>query len=110
VHIGDRLKQIGSVVLVVGQSRMPSYKLDLKFNGQDMIRRFAASGRALSPSLSHAFTSERLALANSGFSRSLPNIGSSSGCICADSTEFFADQPCYSLGCGLPQRTERTMR
>jgi len=43
--IGDRLK-IGSAVLRVTQPRMPCYKLNLRFDRDDMIKRFLASGRS----------------------------------------------------------------
>ena len=43
--IGDRLR-IGSVVLQVTQPRMPCYKLNLRFDRDDMIKRFLASGRS----------------------------------------------------------------
>jgi MOSC domain-containing protein YiiM len=43
--IGDRLK-IGSAVLMVTQPRMPCYKLALRFDRDDMIQRFLASGRS----------------------------------------------------------------
>lgn len=43
--IGDRLR-VGSAVLVVTQPRMPCYKLGLRFERDDMIQRFLASGRS----------------------------------------------------------------
>jgi len=43
--IGDRLR-IGSAVLQVTQPRMPCYKLNLRFDRDDMIKRFLASGRS----------------------------------------------------------------
>jgi MOSC domain-containing protein YiiM len=43
--IGDRLR-IGSALLMVTQPRMPCYKLDLRFDRQDMIKRFLRSGRS----------------------------------------------------------------
>ena len=43
--IGDLLK-IGSAVLRVTQPRMPCYKLELRFNRDDMIKRFLVSGRS----------------------------------------------------------------
>jgi MOSC domain-containing protein YiiM len=43
--IGDRLR-IGSAVLMVTQPRMPCYKLDLRFDRDDMIKRFLMSGRS----------------------------------------------------------------
>jgi MOSC domain-containing protein YiiM len=45
VCIGDRLK-IGSAVLMVTQPRMPCYKLALRFDRDDMIKRFLKSGRS----------------------------------------------------------------
>jgi len=45
LHIGDRL-QIGSAIIVVRQPRMPCYKLAAKFQRDDMIDRFLASGRS----------------------------------------------------------------
>jgi MOSC domain-containing protein YiiM len=44
VHLGDRFA-IGSVEVVVTQPRMPCYKLGVKFQSDDMVRRFMASGR-----------------------------------------------------------------
>jgi MOSC domain-containing protein YiiM len=43
--IGDRLK-VGSAILMVTQPRMPCYKLDLRFDREDMIKRFLMSGRS----------------------------------------------------------------
>src|SRR5215470_9126505 len=45
VYIGDALK-VGSAVLRVTQPRMPCYKLQLRFNRDDMIKRFLVSGRS----------------------------------------------------------------
>jgi MOSC domain-containing protein YiiM len=45
LHIGDRF-QIGSAVIVVRQPRMPCYKLAAKFQRDDMIKSFLASGRS----------------------------------------------------------------
>jgi MOSC domain-containing protein YiiM len=45
LHIGDRL-QIGSAVVMVRQPRMPCSKLAAKFQRDDMIERFLASGRS----------------------------------------------------------------
>ena len=45
VHIGDRF-QVGSAVLMVTQPRLPCYKLALKFERDDMIKRFLVSGRS----------------------------------------------------------------
>jgi len=42
--IGDRLR-IGSALLTVTQPRLPCYKLALRFNRDDMIKRFLASRR-----------------------------------------------------------------
>jgi len=43
--IGDLLR-FGSAVLQVTQPRMPCYKLQLRFNRDDMIKRFLVSGRS----------------------------------------------------------------
>jgi len=43
--VGDLLR-VGSAVLQVTQPRMPCYKLELRFNRDDMIKRFLASGRS----------------------------------------------------------------
>ena len=43
VYIGDLLR-IGSTLLTVTQPRMPCYKLALRFDRDDMIQRFLASG------------------------------------------------------------------
>src|SRR5215470_17924211 len=43
--IGDLLR-VGSALLQVTQPRMPCYKLELKFNRDDMIKRFLVSGRS----------------------------------------------------------------
>jgi len=43
--IGDHLR-IGSAVLMVTQPRMPCYKLGLRFDRDDMIKRFLMSGRS----------------------------------------------------------------
>jgi MOSC domain-containing protein YiiM len=43
--IGDRLS-FGSAVLMATQPRMPCYKLDLRFDRDDMIKRFLMSGRS----------------------------------------------------------------
>lgn len=45
VKIGDVLK-IGSAIVMVRQPRMPCYKLAAKFQRDDMIERFLASGRS----------------------------------------------------------------
>jgi MOSC domain-containing protein YiiM len=44
VHLGDRF-QVGSAEVVVTQPRMPCYKLGIRFESDDMVRRFLASGR-----------------------------------------------------------------
>jgi MOSC domain-containing protein YiiM len=44
IHIGDRLL-IGSASFVVTQPRMPCYKLALRFDRLDMVKRFLQSGR-----------------------------------------------------------------
>jgi len=43
--VGDLLR-VGSAVLQVTQPRMPCYKLGLRFNRDDMIKRFLVSGRS----------------------------------------------------------------
>ena len=45
LYIGDRLK-VGSAVLTVTQPRLPCYKLALRFNRDDMIKRFLSSQRS----------------------------------------------------------------
>jgi MOSC domain-containing protein YiiM len=45
IRIGDRLT-IGSVVLEVTQPRMPCFKLGIRFDRDDMVRRFLESGRS----------------------------------------------------------------
>lgn len=44
VHLGDRFS-LGSAEVVVTQPRMPCYKLGVRFQSDDMVRRFLASGR-----------------------------------------------------------------
>lgn len=44
VHIGDRLR-IGSAEFSVTQPRMPCFKLGIRFDRADMVKRFLASGR-----------------------------------------------------------------
>ena len=44
VHVGDRLRA-GSVEFVVTQPRMPCFKLGIRFNRPDMVKRFLRSGR-----------------------------------------------------------------
>ncbi len=43
--IGDRLK-VGAAILMVTQPRLPCYKLALRFDRDDMIKRFLASQRS----------------------------------------------------------------
>ena len=45
VHIGDRLR-IGSAEVIVTEPRMPCFKLALKFERDDIIKRFLRSGRS----------------------------------------------------------------
>ena len=44
VHLGDRFS-VGSAELIVTQPRLPCYKLGIRFQADDMVRRFLASGR-----------------------------------------------------------------
>ncbi|HXA00301.1 MAG TPA: MOSC domain-containing protein [Candidatus Dormibacteraeota bacterium] len=44
IHLGDRFA-IGTSQAVVTQPRMPCYKLGLRFQSDDMVKRFLASGR-----------------------------------------------------------------
>jgi MOSC domain-containing protein YiiM len=44
VHLGDQLSA-GSAHVVVTQPRLPCYKLGLRFQSDDMVKRFLASGR-----------------------------------------------------------------
>ena len=44
VHLGDRFA-VGSAELVVTQPRLPCYKLAVKFQSDDMVKRFLVSGR-----------------------------------------------------------------
>ena len=44
IHIGDRLR-VGSAEFVVTQPRMPCFKLGIRFNRPDMVKRFLQSGR-----------------------------------------------------------------
>jgi MOSC domain-containing protein YiiM len=44
VHIGDRFA-LGSAEVITTQPRMPCYKLGLRFQSDDMVKRFLASGR-----------------------------------------------------------------
>ncbi len=45
VHLGDRFS-IGSAELVVAQPRLPCYKLGIRFQADDMVKRFLLSGRS----------------------------------------------------------------
>jgi MOSC domain-containing protein YiiM len=45
VRVGDVLR-IGTTELVVTQPRMPCFKLNLRFQRSDMVRRFSRSGRS----------------------------------------------------------------
>ena len=44
IHIGDQFS-IGSAEVMVTQPRLPCYKLGIRFQSDDMVRRFLASGR-----------------------------------------------------------------
>jgi MOSC domain-containing protein YiiM len=44
VHLGDRFA-IGSAEVIVTQPRLPCYKLGVRFQSDDMVKRFLASGR-----------------------------------------------------------------
>lgn len=44
VHIGDRFR-IGTAEFMVTQPRMPCYKLGIRFNRPDIVKRFLKSGR-----------------------------------------------------------------
>lgn len=45
VHLGDRFS-VGSAEVVVTQPRRPCYKLGIRFESDDMVGRFLASGRS----------------------------------------------------------------
>ena len=45
VHVGDRLR-IGSAELMVTQPRLPCFKLGIRFDRADMVKRFLASRRS----------------------------------------------------------------
>lgn len=45
VHLGDQFS-IGSAEVVVTQPRLPCYKLGIRFQADDMVKRFLASGRS----------------------------------------------------------------
>ena len=44
LNIGDKFR-VGSAVVMVTEPRMPCYKLGIRFNRSDIIKRFLASGR-----------------------------------------------------------------
>jgi MOSC domain-containing protein YiiM len=44
VHLGDKFS-VGSAEVIVTQPRLPCYKLAAKFQSDDMVKRFLASGR-----------------------------------------------------------------
>jgi MOSC domain-containing protein YiiM len=44
VHVGDRFRA-GSAEFIVTQPRMPCYKIGVRFNRADMVKRFLRSGR-----------------------------------------------------------------
>lgn len=44
VHLGDQFS-VGSAVVVVTQPRLPCYKLGVRFQSDDMVKRFLVSGR-----------------------------------------------------------------
>lgn len=44
IHLGDRFS-VGSAEVVVTQPRLPCYKLGVKFQSDDMVKRFLASAR-----------------------------------------------------------------
>jgi len=44
VHLGDQFS-VGSAQVVVAQPRLPCYKLGIRFQSDDMVKRFLASGR-----------------------------------------------------------------
>jgi MOSC domain-containing protein YiiM len=44
VHLGDKFSA-GSAEVIVTQPRLPCYKLGVKFQSDDMVKRFLASGR-----------------------------------------------------------------
>ena len=45
IHIGDRFS-VGSAEVVVSQPRLPCYKLGIRFQMDDMVKRFLISGRS----------------------------------------------------------------
>jgi MOSC domain-containing protein YiiM len=44
VHLGDQFS-VGSAKVIVTQPRLPCYKLGVRFQSDDMVKRFLASGR-----------------------------------------------------------------
>ena len=44
VHLGDQFS-VGSAQVIVTQPRLPCYKLGVRFQSDDMVKRFLASGR-----------------------------------------------------------------
>lgn len=44
VHLGDQFS-VGSALVIVTQPRVPCYKLGLRFQSDDMVKRFLESGR-----------------------------------------------------------------
>jgi MOSC domain-containing protein YiiM len=44
IHLGDRFS-VGSAEVMVTQPRLPCYKLGVRFQADDMVKRFLASGR-----------------------------------------------------------------
>jgi len=44
IHVGDRFR-IGTAELTITQPRLPCYKLGVKFQSEDMVKRFLGSGR-----------------------------------------------------------------
>jgi MOSC domain-containing protein YiiM len=44
VHLGDRFS-VGSAEVIVTQPRLPCYKLGVRFQADDMVKRFLVSGR-----------------------------------------------------------------
>jgi MOSC domain-containing protein YiiM len=44
IYVGDRFS-VGSAEVIVTQPRLPCYKLGLRFQADDMVKRFLASGR-----------------------------------------------------------------
>ena len=45
IHLGDTFS-VGSAEAVVTQPRLPCYKLGVRFQSDDMVKRFLASGRS----------------------------------------------------------------